>query len=388
MRKLLTLLLFLVLIYVIWGAASNSYQGLGRFFQPKSLQLPNNLPGNEKIKIVSEESVVIEVVKKVAPSVVTVAIIQNPQTGSSQNLGPFSQFFNIPEQDGDNAPTERYIGSGFVIKSDGLIVTNKHVVSDRDVTYIIIDNTGEKYEVERIYRDPLNDIAIVKTRKAPSGGFSEIELGDSGKLEVGQLAIAIGTPLGEFRNTVTTGVISGLGRGITAGSPFEGFVERLDNVIQTDAAINPGNSGGPLLNSGGQVVGVNTAVASQGQSIGFAIPISIVKDSLNNFNQTGQFNRPFLGISYTMISKQAAIANNLPEGAYVQDIVEDSAAAKAGIRQGDIITHMDGQKLIDDNGGLAAIIAKKKIGDTISMTVNRDGEKIDLRATLQPTPEE
>lgn len=384
MRKLITLLILIGILYLLAGGLSripfNFTNGI------KTPTLPTT--STQNVKVISEESVVIDVVKKVEPSVITVAITPNGRSSSNIDLGPFSGLFGNPNDTTPEATQkEQYIGSGFVLKREGYIVTNKHVVSEAGATYTIIDNDGNKYDVDKIYRDPANDIAIIKTKSTPSGGFKDIELGDSSKLQVGQMAIAIGTPLGEFRNTVTQGVVSGLGRGITAGSPFEGFAERLDNVIQTDAAINPGNSGGPLLNSSGQVIGINTAVSSQGQNIGFAIPINIVKDSLNNFNQTGQFNRPFLGVSYTMISRRAAILNQLPEGAYVQDVVSGSAADKAGIQKGDIITEMDGQKLTDQNGGLANIISKKKVGDTVSMKINRDGKTIDTTATLQQATE-
>ncbi len=207
-------------------------------------------------------------------------------------------------------------------------------------------------------------------------------LGDSSTLQAGQFAIAIGTALGQFRNTVTTGVVSGLGRGITAGSQFEGYAERLDNVIQTSAAINPGNSGGPLLNSAAQVIGVNTAVAQSGQNIGFALPINVIKDSLNNFNQTGQFNRPYLGIAYKTITRDQGILNTVPQGAYVQSVTQGSAAEQAGIQPGDIITQIDGQRLGDNNTELSGVISKKKPGDNVTMTFWRDGKTQDVKVTL------
>ena len=234
----------------------------------------------------------------------------------------------------------------------------------------------------------LNDIAIIKITNPPSGGFKPLAMGDSAKLQVGQFVVAIGTPLGEFTNTVTFGVISGLGRGVDAGSPFQGFVERLDNVIQTDAAINPGNSGGPLLNSSGQVIGVNTAISSQGQSIGFAIPINSIRESVNNFNRTGQFNRPFLGVSYTIISEQASRLNEVPEGVLVREVVPNSSASQAQILPGDIITKIDGQPLKGEEGSLAAIISRKKIGDTIEIEYVRDGETIKKQIKLTASPSE
>jgi S1-C subfamily serine protease len=214
-----------------------------------------------------------------------------------------------------------------------------------------------------------------------------LTLGDSSHLQVGQYVVAIGTALGEFRNTVTTGVISGLGRGITAGSPYEGSVEQLNDVIQTDAAINPGNSGGPLFNSSGQVIGVNTAVSQNGQNIGFAIPINVIKDAVQNYQQNGQIKRPFLGISYTELSKSLAVLNNLPQGAYVQDVQQGSPADKAGIQQGDVIVKIDGQQL-DDNNTLATIIAKEKVGQTITLTIYRNSQTQDIPVILEAAPQQ
>jgi serine protease Do len=212
-------------------------------------------------------------------------------------------------------------------------------------------------------------------------------MGESDKLKVGQFVIAIGTALGEFKDTVTTGVISGLGRGITAGSVFEGYVERLDNVIQTDAAINPGNSGGPLLNSAGQVIGINVAVAAGGQNIGFAIPINVIKESIDNFNKTGKFERPFLGIRYRMISRDVALMNDVPQGAYVVEVVEGSAADKAGIKAGDIITKFDNQSFKDENVDLAKLISQKKVGDKASLTIWSDGKEMNKEIILQQAAE-
>ena len=200
--------------------------------------------------------------------------------------------------------------------------------------------------------------------------------------------IAIGTALGEFRETVTTGVISGLGRGIQAGNQFGGFVEQLDNVIQTDAAINPGNSGGPLLNTQAEVIGVNAAVAAQAQNIGFAIPINVVKDSLNNFFQTGEFNRPFLGVRYRMIPRETALLNDVPEGALVVEVVGGSSAASAGIQQNDIITKFDNTDVKSGGDGLAGLIAKKKVGDTIAVELWRDGSKESISLKLQAAPQQ
>ncbi len=219
--------------------------------------------------------------------------------------------------------------------------------------------------------------------KIDANNLTPVNLGDSTNLKAGQFVIAIGTALGEFRHTVTTGVISGLGRGITAGSVYEGFVERLDDVIQTDAAINPGNSGGPLLNSSGEVIGVNVAVAEGAQNIGFAIPINIVKDALNEFNKSGSFpKKPFLGVQYQMIDQEGAILNKVPEGAYVTDVVDGSPAQKAGIQTGDIITKIGSSEVKENDAGLSGIIADKKPGDQVSVELWRDEKYQTISVTL------
>ncbi len=323
---------------------------------------------NVKKEIVDEESVVTKVVEKATPSVVTVSI-------NKTKVDLFS-FFDV----GTTQNIEQDIGTGFIIDSDGLIVTNKHVVADTQAKYKVVIGKDEVVEVVNIYRDPLNDLAILKVEKT---GLNSVTLGDSDKLKVGQSVIAIGTALGEFRSTVTTGVISGLGRGIVAGYPFEGS-EKLDDVIQTDAAINPGNSGGPLFNSSGEVIGVNVAVSQSGQNIGFAIPISVIKASVDNFKTTGEFDRPYLGVAYKMISKELALQNNVVAGAYIQIVSENSPASKAGIEKGDIVTEIDGHKLNDsDNGDLIKILNSKKIGDTIEIKIWRDKIEKIINVTLE-----
>ncbi|HEX6976756.1 MAG TPA: trypsin-like peptidase domain-containing protein [Patescibacteria group bacterium] len=327
-------------------------------------------------KILSEESVVIDVTQKVSPSVVTVSI-QQPQ----RKVLSFSPFGGFESQTQGGTPED--IGSGFVVSKDGLIVTNKHVVADTTGTYQVITKDGKEYKVDKISRDPSNDIAILKITPAVGAPLTPIEIGDSSNLKVGQLAIAIGTALGEFRHTVTTGVVSGLGRGISAGSPLEGYVERLDNVIQTDAAINPGNSGGPLLNSAGQVIGINVAVAQGAQNIGFAIPINTVKDALKQFETTGKFpSKAFLGVEYQMIPQQTAIMNNVPQGAYVTNIVPASPADKAGVQIQDIITKIDNNDIKDTNGGLASIVTQKSPGDKVNLQIWRNGDTINITASL------
>lgn len=328
-------------------------------------------------KIVKEESLVVDVAARVSPSVVTVSA-ESPR----RSVLEFDPFGGFRRRTQGGVPQD--IGSGFIISSDGLIVTNRHVVDDSEVTYTVVSQDGAEYEVIEISKDPSNDLAII--RIDPSSNSDQplvpVELGDSNNLKVGQIVIAIGTALGEFRHTVTTGVVSGLGRGINAGTPFRGFVERLDDVIQTDAAINPGNSGGPLLNSAGQVIGVNVAVASGAENIGFAIPIDIIKKGLEEFQATGQFaSRPFLGIQYQMLSREAALLNEVPEGAYVLDVVDGSPAKKAGLETEDIITKIDGVSLNEDQD-LASVISDKKVGQKVNIELFRDGATVKLDATL------
>jgi serine protease Do len=308
-----------ILASVLGGAISErvfGYKILDKFFPPRQ---GVSSPQVFQQRVLNEESVVIEVAEKVSPSVVTVGITKTQRVLDLFEWDPFMDPFGLfrsPKSREEKIKQD--IGSGFIVSADGLVVTNKHVVADTKAKYRVITKDDKEYEVKKIYRDPVNDLAILKIDAL---GLKPVELGDSDKLKVGQFVIAIGTALGQFRHTVTTGVISGLGRGITAGSPFEGYVERLDNVIQTDAAINPGNSGGPLLNSAGQVIGVNVAVAAEGQNIGFALPINLVKESLVNFEKTGKFERPFLGVRYRMISQDLALLNNVPQGAYVVEVV-------------------------------------------------------------------
>jgi len=337
-----------------------------------------------KREVLDEESVVTRVVERATPSVVTVSISKTQiiSTDPFYGFDFFGGFFNIPRGETREEQIEQDIGTGFIISEDGLIVTNRHVVSDLEAKYRVVIGKDEMLEVVDIYRDPVNDLAILKVDK---NNLPTVDLGDSDELKVGQTVIAIGTALGEFRSTVTKGVISGLGRGIVAGSQWSGGSERLDNVIQTDAAINPGNSGGPLFDSSGMVIGVNVAVSQQGQNIGFAIPINIVKESIENFRSTGEFERPYIGVVYQMISRQAALLNEVPSGAYVTEVIKGSPADKAGIEVGDIMVEIDGKRLVDDSGeeSLASMIGKKKIGDNVKVKIWRDGKEMEMSLTLE-----
>ncbi|MDQ5950995.1 MAG: serine protease Do [Patescibacteria group bacterium] len=319
-----------------------------------------------------------EVAEVASESVVTVSIQTQQRVYEPVPGDPFG-IFGFGNQRIEQI--EQDIGTGFVVDQSGLIVTNKHVVSNGSAQYKVIDKNGQEYEVKQIYRDPANDLAILKIEGA---SLPILSMGNSDQVKVGEGVIAIGTALGEFRHTVTTGVVSGLGRGITAGDGYY-ETENLENVIQTDAAINPGNSGGPLLNMRGEVIGVNVAVSANAQNIGFALPINVVKASIDNFNQTGQFDRPFLGVSYIQINAEQAVRMNYPQGALLQQVVEGSVAAEAGLQVGDVVTELDGQALRDQE--LATIINKKKVGDQLRIKYWRDGESSEVTVTLRTAPQ-
>ncbi|MBD3279310.1 MAG: PDZ domain-containing protein [Candidatus Pacebacteria bacterium] len=340
--------------------------------QPSSL-LGELLPGEDSFSVP-------DIAEAASASVVTVSIKKQQRVLDPAEQGIFGEFgfgFNLPQ--GELKEIQRDIGTGFVVSNDDeyFIVTNRHVVNDPKAEYLVIDKNNQEYQVSKLYRDPANDLAILQVDGLESPA---LPLGNSDQLRVGEQVIAIGTALGEFRHTVTTGVISGLGRGITAGNPLAGMVESIEGVIQTDAAINPGNSGGPLINIAGRVIGVNVATANA-ENISFAIPINVVKASIKNFAETGKFARPFLGVRYQPISEQAAILNEVPQGVYLTEIVAGSTAAAAGLQPGDIITEFADQSLKEND--LAVLINQQKIGDTVTIKFWRKGEQQSVEVKLQ-----
>ncbi len=390
--------IFIVAIILIGLAVIQRYSSNNTFFNNVNQALQNILPNANVASpsaspyrieqksgpstITDHEKIITEVIEKSLPSVVTIGIKATARTQDQFELDPFNPFEPFRRVPGEERTIERNIGSGFIVSADGLIISNRHVVDVEEATYTVLTNDGKEYAVEQIYRDPLNDLSILKIN---ANNLTPLPIGDSSKLKLGQSVIAIGTPLGEFTNTVTTGIISGVGRGITAGSPFEGYVEKLDNVIQTDAAINPGNSGGPLLNSNGEVIGVNTAVAGASQNISFAIPSNVVRELIDGFNQRGgSFDRPYIGVRYRMIDTETAVLNDLVQGAYVLEVIESSPADTAGIQEEDIIMEFDGKKVEGgDDQGLAKLILEKTIGDTIAVRLWRNGEVLSLNLTLE-----
>ncbi len=349
---------------------------------------------------IAYENAVTEAVEEANPTVVSIVItkdlpvMQNYYGDFFGNMPPeFRDFFGYPEQEPqDQKKTEKKEiggGTGFIVSPDGLIVTNKHVIVDKEAEYTVLTNKGEKYSAEIVAEDPAQDIAILKI---DAENLKSAKLGNSDSVKLGQTAIAIGNALGEFRNTVSVGVVSGLSRSITASGAD--FVERLDNVIQTDAAINQGNSGGPLLNLKGEVIGMNTAIAQGAQNIGFAIPVNRIKRDIESVKTSGEIKVPFLGVRYRLITPDFAESQDLPvkKGALIRGsqegpaVVPDSAADKADLQAEDIITKINGKEVTLDQT-LGYLIQRFEIGDTITVTVLRDGEEIDLTAQLEERPE-
>ncbi|HSX24730.1 MAG TPA: trypsin-like peptidase domain-containing protein [Candidatus Andersenbacteria bacterium] len=377
--------------------------GLHKIFPRLSVPASTNtqiISPNGTVISDSREQQIISTVQQSQKAVVSIVISQNvPQYEQSfMQPDPFGDFFgnNFPPfaipapqvQQRGMQKQEIGGGSGFIVSGDGLIITNKHVVEQDVADYTVFLNDGTEYSAKVIAKDPVNDIAVIKI---DAHNLPFLQFADSNSLQVGQTAIAIGNALGEFRNTVSTGVVSGLSRSITAGDDL-GQPEQLDEVIQTDAAINPGNSGGPLLNLGGYVIGVNVAIAQGSQNIGFALPANIVKNVVTSVEKTGKISRAYLGVRYSDITPEIQKANNLSvdygvlvmRGQNPQDlaVIPGSPANKAGIVEGDIILQVDGVKL-DSNTSLASLIAKKQPGDSVQLTILSKGQQKTVKVTLE-----
>ncbi len=357
----------------------------------------------------SDEEKVIVAVKKANPAVVSIVISKDVpileqyfENVPGFNDPFFEQFFgegfspfnfSIPKyREKGTEKKEIGGGSGFIVSPDGLIVTNRHVVSQKDVEYTVLTNDGAKHTAKVMARDPVLDIAILKIEGA---NHPYLDFADSDKIAIGQSAIAIGNALAEFRNTVSVGVISGLARSIVAGDSF-GKPEQLEGVIQTDAAINPGNSGGPLLNLSGKVIGVNVAMVRGSQNIGFALPANSVKLAVNSVKTSGKIVRPFLGVRYINITKELKEKNKLAydygvlvargESRDELAVTPGSPADKAGIVENDIILEIDGKK-ITEGASLAGLIRQKKVGDKVRLKIVHRGEEKTLEVNLVEIPE-
>jgi len=359
------------------------------------LEKNNNTAEQESYNsVISYEQAVISAVKSASPSVVSIIISKNLPVYEQQYINPFGDLgpgFNIqiPQyvQKGTQLQ-EIGSGSGFIVTADGLVLTNKHVVSDSHAEYTVFTNDGQKYSAKVLALDPAHDLAVIKIQSEQA--FQPIKLGDSLKIQIGQTAIAIGNALGEFTNTVSVGVVSGLQRTISASDRTGGFLEMLQGIIQTDAAINSGNSGGPLLNLKGEVIGINTAMAENAQSIGFAIPINTAKNAIDQVIKTNKIVYPFLGVRYVLVDKTVQQEYNLSvdygvlalRGANGESAVTPgSPAATAGIKENDVILEFNGEKITSGNP-LSQIITKYNVGDKVNLKILRDGQEINLTATL------
>jgi serine protease Do len=302
-----------------------------------------------KVKVVSEENVVVDVVAKSKDAVVSVALSKDT------------------------------IGTGFIVDKSGIIITNQHVVSVAGGKYQVITSDGKSHDVTETIIDDTFDIAILKIS---GDNFPALTLGDSDALKVGQLVIAIGDPLGTYAGSVTTGVISGLGRSVTtqSGSFWSSTAKQYDNVIQTDAAINPGNSGGPLLNSSNKVIGVNFATTSGAENISFALPINLVKQRLEEYRKYGKFIKPYMGIEYDMSPLYQYPYYSATPGALIVRVVAGGPADKAGIRKDDLVTKLGNVAV---NQPLVTMIQKHKVGEEIKVELMRAGKILTLTVKLE-----
>lgn len=401
LKKITGLLLALsILISGAVGYVAGHYGAVGN--QPFKQGPSTSVNGTNAVSSMaaSQEQQVIDVVRRSSPAVVSVIITKDLPVVEQFEADPFQDFFGgdpffqqflgprfrIPQlRQKGTEKREVGGGSGFILTHDGLVMTNRHVVEDQQAEYTVLTNDGEKLPARALARHPVLDLAMLKVDRQ---NLPILPLGDSEKTDIGQSVIAIGNALGEFRNTVSVGVISGLRRTITAGDGNSS--EELENVIQTDAAINRGNSGGPLLNLKGEVIGINVAVAVGAENIGFSVPIDQAKKMIEEVGRTGRLRIPFLGTRYVLINEVLQRANGLPVsyGALLvagntgePAVMPNSPAATIGLKAGDIILEFDGMK-IDEQNSLAKLISKKNVGDEVTLKVLRGEETLVLRVRL------
>lgn len=330
---------------------------------------PSTTIKESKERVLAEGEVVSDVAKSVSPSVVSI-VTKSTATNS---------FYGSVAQEG--------AGTGVIISKDGYVLTNKHVIPDSIQSLSVVMADGKTYDsVTVVGRDPINDLAFLKINDVSN--LTPATLGSSSNIAVGQKVVAIGNALGQYHTTVTSGIISGIGRPVTAGDATGSETESLSNLLQTDAAINPGNSGGPLVNLNNEVIGINVAVASEAQGIGFAIPIDDAKGLIESVLATGKVSRPYIGVQYVMLDEGIADQLNIKQtsGAYVGPgngpaVVAGSPAEKAGLQSGDIITKVNNTTL-SDTVSLVSQVAKYKPGDIITLTVIRDGKERQVKVTL------
>ena len=336
-----------------------------------------------------EKSRFAEIAKKACPAVITIVISKDLPKVEGFYFFPFGgQEFVVPKFEKEKKKTKTGGGSGFIISPDGYIFTSNHVVADTEADYTVIFEPEKRYPAKTVARDPISDIAILKIK---AGNLPYLEIGDSDKVELGEEVVAVGNALGEFHDTVSSGIVSGMSRAITAFSGFNAQTSQLRGLIQTDAAINPGNSGGPLVNMEGKVIGINTATVMGAQNIGFAIPINYAKKDLEEVMKYGKIKRPFLGVRYIVLGKELAKYHKLAVdyGALIvretlgeEALVKGSAADKAGLKEYDIILELNKEKITEKNP-LANVLQKYKIGEEVSLKILRQGKEINLKVKLE-----
>ncbi|MEK9175099.1 MAG: trypsin-like peptidase domain-containing protein [Patescibacteria group bacterium] len=339
------------------------------------------------------ENKIVKIIEESLPAIISIAATKKvtdvQEELTKAGMDP-KQFAERLANESENGQITVSAGSAFIVDTSGLVLTNKHVIQDKDSTFgAIID--GKKYNIEIIDKDPLADIAILKIINA-STNLHTIPLGSAKKIKLGQGVIAIGNALGEFQNTVSVGIVSGLSRFLSALTDLDGHHERLRGLIQTDAAINPGNSGGPLINLDGEVIGINTAVVFGAQNIGFAIPIDRAKRDLEEIKQAGHIRSPFLGIRYVLVNKKIAehFKLSINQGALIvreglpgdHAVLPGSAADIAGLREHDIIVVANNQEITDKNT-LEDVLDNCAVGDELELKILRNGENIITKVPLE-----
>lgn len=342
----------------------------------------------QQVILKTQGQLISNIAKDVGESVVSVEV-----TSTSE---PSDSFFGF-----QGSTQQESAGTGIIIAKDGLILTNRHVVPAGTTNVDVTLSDGTKFtDVEVVGRtnssDPL-DIAFLKIKDTKGKTLSPATIGNSSSMKVGDPVVAIGNALGQFQNSVTSGIISGFGRSVQASDGSGNSSENLENLFQTDAAINEGNSGGPLVNLEGEVVGINTAVAGDAQNIGFAIPIDDVSGLISSVEQNGKLERPYLGVVFIPITADMSKQYDLgvDQGAYVppsvmigQDaVINGGPADKAGIKEGDIITKVNND-VVDDTHSLTSLLSKHKVGDKVTITIHRDGKDRTVDVTLGVAPTE
>ncbi len=348
----------------------------------------------QKVILGSEGSVVSNIAKNVGQSVVSVDVTSQA-TSSTPSIDNLFGFGGSQDQ----TQTQEDAGTGIILTSSGLIITNRHVIPDGTTSVSVTLSDGTIYNnVQVVGRTADNDsldIAFLQIQNTNGKTLVPAQLGDSSQMQVGDQVVAIGNALGQFQNTVTSGIISGYGRSVQASDSTGASSENLDDLFQTDAAINEGNSGGPLVNLDGQVIGINTAIASSAENIGFAIPINEVSGIIKNFESTGKLEQPYLGIIYIPITADVASQYNLnvSNGAYIptetqagqSTVISGSPAANAGLQPGDIITNINGTP-INATNDLTSLLDQQSVGSSVSLTVIRGGKTMNINVTLGSAP--